>query len=71
MNTSSAADATPSAGFWRVPKVLSYLDISRSTLYRAIDGGDFPRPVRLTKKAIAWDAAEIQRWAAARLAARD
>jgi len=71
MDTGSATNTTPSAGFWRVPKVLSYLGISRSTLYRAIDEGSFPRSVRLTKKVIAWDAAEIQRWAAARLAARD
>ena len=59
------------ARFRRLPKVREYLGISRSTLLRAVEAGEFPRPVRLTTNCVAWPAAEVEAWAAKRIAARD
>ena len=71
MNSDKAADAAPAARFWRLPKVREYLGISRSTLLRAVDAGEFPRPVKLTANCVAWPAAEVEAWAAKRIAARN
>lgn len=60
----------PAARFWRLPKVREYLGISRSTLLRAVDAGEFPRPVKLTANTVAWPVAEVERWAAERIEAR-
>lgn len=64
-------NAAPAARFWRLPKVREYLGISRSTLLRAVDAGEFPRPVKLTANCVAWPAAEVEAWAAKRIAARN
>lgn len=40
--------------------------LSRSTIYRLMDAGDFPRQIRLTQKAVAWAEDEILDWLASR-----
>ncbi len=36
--------------------------LSRSTIYHLMSRGDFPRPVRLTSKAVAWSEQDIADW---------
>lgn len=55
----------------RLPQVKARTGLSRSELYRRIATGDFPRPVKLGERASAWSAAEVDRWIAERIAARD
>lgn len=60
------------AAFWRLPQVLKFGAMSRSTLLRKVDAGEFPRPVKLGGgTSVAWVAAEVQKWAADRIAERD
>ena len=40
--------------------------LSRSTIYRLMSIGEFPRPVRLTEKAVAWPESVIAKWLASR-----
>lgn len=40
--------------------------LSRSTIYRLMTIGEFPRPVRLTEKAVAWPESAIADWLASR-----
>ena len=40
--------------------------IDRSTLYAWIGDGEFPKPVRLAKRAVAWRASDIEAWLDAR-----
>lgn len=49
--------------------VLSYLTCGKSTLYRMVQLGDFPKPVRLTKRHAAWRLSDIIAWAETRQAA--
>lgn len=42
--------------------------LARSTIYALMDRGEFPRPVKLTRKAIAWPESAITEWLAARAA---
>lgn len=53
------------------PEVRRRTTLSDSTLYRLMDGGDFPRPVRPNPngRAVAWVEAEVDQWIEARIEA--
>ncbi|MBK2451614.1 AlpA family phage regulatory protein, partial [Escherichia coli] len=46
----------------RRPQVEQTVGLSRSTLYAAIKNGDFPRPIRIGKRAVAWRSSEVESW---------
>jgi prophage regulatory protein len=67
-------NTTPAMGaliLLRLPDVRRRVSLSRSEIYRRIAAGDFPQPVKLGERASAWNAAEVDSWIAARIAARD
>lgn len=41
--------------------------LARSTVYKLIATGDFPPPIKLTRKAVAWPEAAIDAWVQARI----
>ncbi len=53
----------------RCPEVQRVTGLSRSTVYDLIAKGLFPRPVKLTNKAVAWPEGVIAEWLAQRAAA--
>lgn len=55
----------------RLPAVIERTGLSRSSIYRAIAAGTFPKSVPLGEHAIGFLAADIDRWIAARVAVRD
>lgn len=57
--------------FLRLPKVSAAVGKGRSWIYQAVRDGEFPRPIKLGPATVVWDAAEIGRWQAARIAERD
>ena len=50
----------------RLPAVLAQIGLGRSRLYDLVSRGDFPRPVKLSDRAIAWHADEVSDWIQAR-----
>ena len=50
----------------RRPAVEQLTGLSRSTIYDLMSKGAFPRPVRLTAKAVAWPESQIIAWLAQR-----
>lgn len=54
----------PETGFLRQPQVLVFVPISRSTLWRRIQAGTFPGPVKLSARVTAWRAEDVRRWIA-------
>ena len=50
----------------RLPAVMHVTGLSRSTLYRLIAGEQFPRPVRLGLRAVAWRRSDVEAWSEAR-----
>jgi prophage regulatory protein len=52
----------PETGFLRQPQVLVFVPISRSTLWRRIQAGSFPGPVKLSARVTAWRAEDVRRW---------
>lgn len=61
----------PVAKFWRKRAVCTFGGFSPSALDRKVKARDFPAPVKLGPNTVAWIAAEVQQWAADRIAARD
>jgi prophage regulatory protein len=49
----------------RLPEVVRTLGVSRATIYRYVDSGRLPPPVKLSTRCIAWRASEITAWMAA------
>lgn len=55
----------------RIPEVSARTGLPKSTLYRLIRNGSFPKPVPLVGRTVAWDSEAVDRWIAERLAAAE
>ncbi len=54
----------PTTGFVRLRQLLVFVPFGRSTVYRKIQQGQFPKPVRLSTNISAWRAEDIHAWIA-------
>jgi prophage regulatory protein len=54
---------------WRLPKVREVCGLSRTTLYRLISSGRFPRPIPLSTRTVAWDSRAVIAWIDGRIKA--
>jgi prophage regulatory protein len=52
--------------FLRMATVVRMTGLGRSTIYRMIAEQQFPSPVRLGPRAVAWRRADLERWSDAR-----
>ena len=50
-------------------QVEALVGLRRSALYALVAAGKFPRPIRLTVRAVAWIEMEVFEWVAGRVAA--
>jgi prophage regulatory protein len=50
----------------RRPEVETRTGLSRSTLYFMISEGEFPRPVKIGRRAVGWPESRISIWLATR-----
>jgi prophage regulatory protein len=50
----------------RIPAVLAATGMKRTTLYLAIRRGDFPAPRKISRRAVAWRRADVEKWMSAR-----
>jgi prophage regulatory protein len=55
----------------RLPQVVEATGETRSTIYKRIAEGEFPKPVRLGAKSVGWVEDEIAAYNEARIAKRD
>jgi prophage regulatory protein len=55
----------------RLPQVEEATGESRSTIYKRISEGEFPKPVKLGAKSVGWVEDEIAAYNEARIARRD
>lgn len=55
----------------RLPEVCRRTGCSRSEIYRRVQAGTFPPPIKLGERASAWAEHEVASWIAARIAERD
>jgi len=59
------SDLQPSV-FLRMPAVVHMTGLGRSTIYRLVAEENFPPPVRLAKRAVAWRRVDVETWSAGR-----
>jgi len=50
----------------RRPEVERRIGLARSSIYRMMDAGEFPRPIRIGRRAVAWRVSDLDRWQAER-----
>jgi len=55
----------------RLKEVMAYTGLSRSTVYKFIEEGRFPKQIPLGDRAVAWVDSEIDEWVIEKIAARD
>jgi prophage regulatory protein len=65
----SAADKLMAAQpiLLRLPTVMRITGLARSTIYKLISQNQFPVPIRLSKRAVAWLHCEIENWVSSRV----
>lgn len=52
----------PQAGYIRQAGLLALLPISSATLWRWVQKGSFPPPVKLSSRVTAWEIQRIEKW---------
>lgn len=52
--------------FLRIAAVMRLTGLGRSTIYRLVAEEQFPSPVRLAKRAVAWRQCDLELWSAKR-----
>lgn len=55
--------------FYRLPQLKAKLKVSGSSIWAWVKAGKFPKPIKLSENCTAWNAADIEAWAADRIAA--
>ncbi len=53
----------------RLPMVMRITGLARSTIYKLIAQNQFPAPIKLSKRAVAWLQSEIESWVSSRVRA--
>lgn len=48
--------------FIRLDELMNKTGLGRSTIYRMIDKGEFPKPINLTSSKVAWLQSEVTEW---------
>ncbi|WP_429243910.1 helix-turn-helix transcriptional regulator [Luteibacter sp. 621] len=56
------SQAAPALRFERLPVVCDRIGVTKSTLYRWMESGHFPTPIRIGEYAVAWDSRVVDRW---------
>ena len=51
----------------RQPQVLKITGLSRSSLYLAINGGTFPKPIKISERGVAFVESEVDEWVQSRI----
>ncbi|UVC29310.1 AlpA family transcriptional regulator [Pantoea sp. SOD02] len=69
MNHQEHSDSgLPTTGFIRRHRLAQLLGVHVSTIDRKVKNGTLPRPIKLSDKVTAFDAAELHRWLEDRIA---
>jgi prophage regulatory protein len=55
----------------RLKDVIDSTGIARSTIYKLVGEGEFPKPVPLVGRTVGWVESEVQEWIRGRIAQRD
>lgn len=51
---------------FRMKELCQTYGLSRSTIYRLIEAGRFPKPIKISAKAVGWISTDLDEWLANR-----
>ena len=68
MNHDSTQHPASGVRMLRLPDVKNRVGLGRSAIYAKVKRGEFPSPVHLGPRAVAWISEEISAWIATRIA---
>lgn len=63
MQKQSSRQKTRLTRFIRIPEVLELAQIGRTTLWRMVKNGRFPKPTRIGPNSVAWRELDYESWA--------
>jgi predicted DNA-binding transcriptional regulator AlpA len=49
----------PATGFLRLPQVLAFIPVGKSSWWRGVKAGRYPKPVKIAPRSTAWKAEDI------------
>ncbi|QDQ89158.1 AlpA family phage regulatory protein [Alcaligenaceae bacterium SJ-26] len=49
-----------------MPELKRAVGLSKTTIYQMMKNGDFPAPIQMTGKTVAWRASDVAAWVASR-----
>jgi len=55
----------------RLKQVLNSTGLGRSTIYKYISEGEFPKPLQLSERCVGWLESEVHQWIQSRLDIRN
>lgn len=55
----------------RLSAVIESTGLARSTIYKLVASGDFPKPIPLVGRSVGWVETEVHDWIKGRIAQRD
>jgi prophage regulatory protein len=67
----SLTSSIPPRKYIRAQELATILAVHRTTLWRWVRDGHFPRPVRLGPNTVAWDSIQVDVWLASREGAEE
>jgi prophage regulatory protein len=67
MSTTTLQNQASTPSLLRLPQVKARTGLSRSAIYARVAQNDFPEPVQIGPRSVAWLDSEISEWIAARV----
>ena len=58
-----------STQFLRLPQVKEITCLSKSSIYRLIEDGDFPKQIALNSRSVVWVRSQVEEWCAQKVSA--
>ncbi len=49
-------------GILRWPQVHDLVGLSRSTIWRLVRAGQFPTPIKISRRAVGWRSSDVRGW---------
>lgn len=67
MSNNGASERAMSPSLIRLAQVRRRVPLCRSTIYQMVSRGEFPKPVSIGPRAVAWVESEVDAWAKAKI----
>ncbi len=63
-STDKPIQKLPATGYIRIAYLVTFLTLSKPTIWRLVKAGKFPKPIKLSEQCTAWKAEAVHEWLA-------